>query len=244
MKTTTSSISKISNPPRILLLAALTMAISACLGASSTQAALIARIDGTFPIGGVASQAANVYQTYCFQSTATSSTTLLSLLFRNDPAWTAMDNVSVVKTGTSVNLLLNGGFDTSVGGHIPDNWLAVGTQGLPAAGDWNPGGGNGYWLDGAIGGFDGLAQVVATTPGDSYTICFDLRSNTMNNPVSIATEVYFGDLPPGNVVTGVGSGANVIMPEPTGTMFLGLSLGGLALRRRRRASKADSGMIA
>lgn len=218
---------RISHPLRRLLLTVGTLAVAA----STAHAALIARLDGTYPIGGVASQAVGAYRTYCFQSTATSTTTLLSLMFRNDPGFTFMDNVSVVKNGTSVNLLVNGGFDNSLAGPIPDNWLALGTQGLPAAGQLL----NGEWVDGAVGGFDGIGQVVATTPGDTYTICFDLRASPAFNPTTVVTEVYFGDLPPGTVVTGGGAGSDPNIPEPSGTLFLGLSLGGLLFRRRRTA---------
>jgi hypothetical protein len=200
------------------------------VAASPAHAALIGRLDGTYPVGGVASQTVAAYQRYCFQSTATSSSTLLSLMFRNDPSFTSLDNVSVVKTGTSLELLLNGGFDANVNGPIPDHWLAVGVQGLQAAGHLVSSGGNGFWYDGAVGGFDGIAQVVATTPGDTYTICFDLRGNPAFNATTVVTEVYFGDLPPGTVITGTGT-----MPEPSAAMLLGLSVSGLLLRRRRAA---------
>jgi autotransporter-associated beta strand protein len=129
------------------------------------------------------------YKQYTYTTTAASSTTWLSFFFRQDPSWWGFDDVSFVPAAGGGNLVTNPGFESGTSG-----WTLVGQQGLPYAGrvaSGSPGNGYGYsrsgsrwWLDGAVGGADGIAQSVATTVGDSYTLSFWLAGGSGGGPNS------------------------------------------------------------
>ncbi len=165
--------------------------------------AQFASFNGTYPTGGVASQTVGSYQFYTYNVAATQANSYLSFTFRNDPSYTNLDTISVSLSG-GPNLLQNGGLDTAVSG-IPTNWVSIGTPGLSAAGVFSTSGnqaGAGHWYDGAVGGFDGIAQSLTTSIGSTYTISFYLNSDPAFNSSSVQTFAYFGALPPGLVITG------------------------------------------
>ena len=52
-----------------------------------------------------------------------------------------------------------------------------------------------FWCDGSVGGYDGLYQTIATTPGTTYNISFWLNDNS-DSPVStdgLDMLTYVGD---------------------------------------------------
>ena len=214
------------------------------LGLSSAKADLIASFDGS-PTGGV-TPAADVYQQYSYTFEATSSQTLVTFLFRNDPSYSALDDISVTLSSGGPNLLANPGLEQgpASGQFWPADWETVGQQGLEAAGVWSdenegeppfaPHSGSGYWVDGAVGGYDGLAQSVATTIGDTYDLTFWYASDPIPNGSTVGFQVYAGALPAGQQVTGGGS-----VPEPMSVTLLTTALVGLAGVRSRRARSAN-----
>ncbi|OYW17394.1 MAG: hypothetical protein B7Z55_12605, partial [Planctomycetales bacterium 12-60-4] len=154
----------------------------------------------------MASQTVATYQFYTYDVVATQADSYLSFTFRNDPAYTSLDTISVTLSG-GPELLLNGGMDTATA-DVPDNWVKIGTQGLAAAGIYSttsppgigPQAGAGYWRDGAVGGFDGIAQSLTTTIGATYTISFWLGGNPLFNSTDVQSYAYFGALPPGLII--------------------------------------------
>lgn len=162
--------------------------------------------------GGVATPLASTWQQYTYNFNATLSSTFVTFLFRNDPAFTSFDDASLVQQGSGTNLLLNPGLETQGpngpnGIQLPADWVSVGTPGLGAAGSWTSGSpgaapdgshsGSGYWMDGAVGGHDGIAQAVTTIIGDNYTLTFWLGSDVLPDGSSVDTQIYAGPLPPG-----------------------------------------------
>jgi outer membrane autotransporter protein len=157
---------------------------------------------GTLPTNGPS-------QTYTYSFTA-SQTGYLQIYFRNDPAFFNVSSVSLTAGGP--NLLTNGNFTgggTSQGGIIvPAGWSVIGTAGLGAAGTLS---GN-QWVDGAVGGFDGLAQNVVHS-GTSYILTLQMTSSGLGDNTQATTlspsggsieEVllFGGALPAGFTLTG------------------------------------------
>jgi hypothetical protein len=125
--------------------------------------------------GGVTPIQNGTYQTYSYTFVATSANEYLSFLFRNDPAFSYLDTVSVVAQGQSTNLLTNGGFALGGDGYAPDGhtvepyipigWTAIGVQGLDCGGQLY----SSAWMDGAVGGYDGIQQEMVLRLRTTYT---------------------------------------------------------------------------
>jgi Hint domain len=169
----------------------------------------------TAATGGVTPIENSTYQLYTYSFTATQSQEQLSFLFRNDPGYTWLDNISLIRQGGLSNpeLMTNG--DLEAGGQlgnttIPVGWNAIGTQGLSAAGavstnaangdgsNAQPFGGTFFWVDGAVGGYDGISQQVSLSVGATYTLSFELAIDPLGTPDSsgpdqgIDTQVWVG----------------------------------------------------
>jgi autotransporter-associated beta strand protein len=232
---------------RSQLAAYVAVAISVIPAAAWAQG-LLGNINGA-QTGGVV-PATSVWQKYTYGFDATTTTTNIGFVFRNDPSYTALDNVTLVQQGSPLNLLINGGLDvpggTGANGPVPAGWFATQAQVVGTSGMWQSGtagappfapqSGAGYWYDGSAGGFDGVNQMVMTIPGDLYTLTFWLGSNVLPNGTTIDTQVYAGpNLPPGQSDDGsvivtytYNPGIAIYQPPFSLTLTADTSLSGLA----------------
>ncbi|RXZ44441.1 hypothetical protein EBB06_04870 [Crenobacter cavernae] len=193
--------------------------------AAITPTDLVANIYSSGQTTGGVTPVNGQYQHYTYTFTANKTDTFLTFLFRSDPQYFGLDNITLAAGEGVTNLLTNGDFEggKAAGMNNPAGWSLVGTQGLGAAGvlktgtasssfNRNPYAGSAYWDDGAVGGFDGIAQSVATTIGQDYTVSFWLgrnspwvnteASSTAPSPGNITEMLlYAGDVPSGFVVT-------------------------------------------
>jgi hypothetical protein len=122
----------------------------------------------------------STYTQYTADFSATLSSTDITFAFRNDPGFTAMDDVTLTDLTTSTAVpVVNGGFETGdLTGWTYDNVYGAtfggvvsnGCQGLANFA------GNDVWCDGATQAYDAIDQLFATTIGDDYQISFYLDS--------------------------------------------------------------------
>jgi len=159
-------------------------------------------------IGTVTNNTPNTWQTYSYSFIPNiSGTNYVGFAFRQDPAYWTFDNASLTESGSSSNLLTNGGFTT--GGAInittsngpgtiqaPTNWGVWYQNGTypAAAGTWQDIGGThgGVWFDGAVGTFDGIYQGISLIAGTTYTLTFEIFGNHTSNDSSVQLGVYAG----------------------------------------------------
>ncbi len=181
------------------------------------------------------------YQQFTTSFTADSNFTYVSFAFREVPAFFAFDNASVtLQGGSGTNLLNDPGFESAtVGTSSPAGW---GQWGQPPAPSFagvvaGPGGsactpngafaGNNFWCDGAVQGYDGLWQKIATTPGATYDVTFYLGDNSGDDPYNPGIDmfVYAGDSLP------IGTEN---LPEPSSLLLMGSGVLALGTAVRRR----------
>jgi hypothetical protein len=180
------------------------------------------------------------YQQYTTGFTAANATTTISIAFRDDPAFLALDDVSVT-TGGGSNLVANPGFESGiVGDSAPVGWVYLNP--FVAAPDpfvsdlSNPGphSGANYYRDGAVDGYNEIAQTISTTPGATYDVSFWL--------IETSDRINFASVSPAG---SSGNGVDLLFyadlgplatPEPWSLALLGVGLAGLGLLRRRKAA--------
>jgi hypothetical protein len=172
--------------------------------------------------------------------------TFVSFAFREQPAWWALDDTSVVLNGTTTNLLADPGFESAVQDqNIPTGWgrwiqpidtSAIGrivTNANPeaCAADAPTHGGTTFWCDGSVQGYDAVYQQIATVVGQTYNISWWLGHNTGLPPSAPTIDmlVYATDtLPVGTIPVGT--------PEPATFALVGLGMLGVGIVRARRSS--------
>jgi hypothetical protein len=198
------------------------------------------------------------YTQYSTSFTASSSSSIVTFVFRHDPGWFAFDDASVTASGGSTNLLTDGGFESGIG-----PWSYFSEAGVSHTGFvGNDGQGVGSitwfapvhtgshdWLDGSTEGYDGLSQTIATVSGQTYDITFWLDQR-LTQPVTATTFKELSD----NGASGVaGNGIDALVyagdalpsttdplqsgaPEPDvwALMILGMGGVGASLRASRR----------
>lgn len=182
---------------------------------------------------------------YTHQFTATGTSTYLTFLFRHDPAYWTIDDLSF-RSNAALNteLLSDEGFES---GALSPSWMFVGQENLPAGGLVSPYvtlSGNYAWRDGAVGGVDGFAQRIATTIGQTYTLSYWLEGDAGNDawfavyagaPVSTYngfTILYDGNQAPG----GEAGGITDVVPEPSTYALMALGLGVVLVFRKRKVA--------
>ncbi len=196
----------------------------------------------------------DTWQTYTCTFSASSSNTAITFLLRNDPSYFFLDNISVKLQGNATELLTNGGFEGGLSSgsyntapNQPVSWNLLGTQGLTAAGNvmdstsvaitYLAGNGSYTWGDGAVGGFDGIQQIIPTTPGQTYTISFDLYSATQlgtpgtgwNNTPATSTDPYSDNITQILVYAGNPPAGFIAAPSTTTDAASGITATGATL---------------
>ncbi|HEY1781404.1 MAG TPA: PEP-CTERM sorting domain-containing protein [Roseiarcus sp.] len=204
------------------------------------------------------------YTEYSASFTASSSSSIVTFVFRHDPGWFAFDDASVIASGGSTNLLSDGGFEGGIGswsyfaqsgvshtGFVGDVGTVVG--GIPWSAPVHSGAHD--WLDGSTEGYDGLSQTIATVAGQAYEITFWLDQR-LTQPVTasifkelsdngdsgvrgngIDALVYAGDALPSTTEPLTPS-----VPEPSVWVLMTVGFGflGLRVRATRRGRSAVS----
>ena len=185
--------------------------------------------------------------------------TAITFAFRDDPAYIAFGNVSLVDmtTGASVNLLANGDFSggsyrDSSGQLAPMGWSDANNYGASFSGQLSDSsfacagfsGGN-CWYDGSMAAYDALSQSVSTSVGNTYRLSFMYTENSHQSLFSaLATNGLGGragngidilafaqaGLPPGS-----DPGSGTALPEPGTLALFAAGLLGLVVFVRRRA---------
>ena len=129
-----------------------------------------------------------VYYSYSYLSTASSIT--LTMAFRQDPSYWALDDISVTLSAGGPNLVQNPGFETgTLNGYYafcnPSSSSAAGT----VTGS-NARSGTYCYYDGSVGNPDYLSQTMAAIPNTYYTISFWLWN--LGGPSNSATVIVSG----------------------------------------------------
>lgn len=210
-----------------------------------------------FDLAAVRTTPLTSYTAFSYGFVADQSTTTVSFAFRDTPAYFAFDNVSVVKQGSTTNLLADPGFESAtVGQQTPTGWgrfiqpIDTSAIGRVASVSSSSGcinaaaEGTKFWCDGSVQGYDGLYQTLATTVDAPYTVSFDLQENSGRAPIGLIgnnnaanNQVnmlgYAGNTLPGGTVSVVAPIAAVPEPDTCATLLAGLGLMGFMVRRRK-----------
>jgi hypothetical protein len=183
---------------------------------------------------------------YTVDFTASLASTAISMAFREDPAFFAVTDVSVVDlTTSSSNLLLNGDFSLGTNGGTPVDWSFQNVHGATFQGFVSIpcvfGGSSSCWYDGSVQAYDEISQTIATTVGNTYEISF---WNQDNGPLTTYSQLSTN----GDTTDTGGNGADILVyatatapplntPEPTtwAMMLIGFAGLGFAGYRARRS---------
>ena len=198
-----------------------------------------------FQLAGPGQGVLSNYQEYTATFTADSNLTYVSFAFREQPAFFAFDDASVVDlTHPNGNMLNDAGFtNAQVGQTVPTGWgrwiqpidtsfIGLVSNGPGSSCAPNQGGplsGGNFWCDGSVQGYDALWQALNTHPGDSYQVSFYLGDNSGEVPVdpSIDMFAYAGDSLPNGTEN---------LPEPSSLALFGTGVLGVAGMIRRKLS--------
>jgi hypothetical protein len=120
---------------------------------------------------------------------ASEAYSVITILVRHDPGYFYYDDFKLVRVGSNdTSIIENPGFETGV--LYP--WVMVGIPGLPAGGNIRFGtahSGSWSFMDGAVGGVDGISQIVPTVPGATYVLTFWLQCTGVSPGSGALTQV-------------------------------------------------------
>jgi hypothetical protein len=195
---------------------------------------------------------------YSIDFTGAVTDTAITFAFRDDPAFLAFSDVSVVDLTTlSGNLLTNGNlgggtYTDNGNGSTPVGWTYANAYGASYGGGVESGcgfSGDNCWSDGAVQAYDAISQTISTNVGDNYQITFYLSEDNDSG------DTVYSDLSTnGDVTDNGGNGIDVLayaqaglptssVPEPAtwAMMLAGFAALGAAVRvSRRRQALATS----
>jgi len=224
---------------------ALAAAVVGCAAIPGVAQAQLAPAGYILDVGAVNGYGPTTWKYTQFTTTFTAALaeTTVSWFFREDPSYFSFDDASVSLTSGGPNLLVDPGFESAaVGSSKPAGWSefvqpsvpyaqGVVMSGAPTGFGIDPFSGSNYWLDGSLNGYDGLAQTVATTIGDQYTVSFYLADTSVKSyqVPTLDLFVYAGSGIPG-------------VPEPASwaMMLVGFAGLGAAMRSRRQQASATA----
>ena len=146
-------------------------------------AGAILDLNGTpIPGGGT-----GTYQPYTVNFQATLNNTAITFALRDDPAFISLANVTVRDVtnpdSPGPNVLVNGDFSAGTfGTSTPLGWSYANVYGATFGGLVETGSGDCYTLpncyfDGAVQAYDAISQAIATTPGHTYQISFEVAED-------------------------------------------------------------------
>jgi hypothetical protein len=164
--------------------------------------------------------------------TAALSSTTITFAFRDDPAFIYFGNASLVNNTTSSgNLLVNGDFATGdlTGWTFANIYGAIFAGYVKTCDGFSPSAH--CWYDGSVGAYDAIAQVVATNPGDNYTLSFYY---TESSAQGVFSDISTPDLSGINITAYAQAQLPTAAPEPASMTLLGAGFAALGLLRRRR----------
>jgi hypothetical protein len=237
-------------------------AIAALTVAGAARAENLAPPAGPLALNLAGQPLPSSYTEYSTSFVASSSSSVITFVFRHDPGWFAFDDASVVADGDTTNLLADGGFESGIGpwSFFAQNGVShtgfVGNDGTAVGGiTWNAPvhSGDHDWLDGSTEGYDGLTQTIATTAGQKYDITFFLDQRLTQN----VSASHFLELSNNGASGVLGNGIDALVyagnglpspvetlppgvPEPAAWALMILGMGGVgaSLRSRRRTFAA------
>jgi hypothetical protein len=126
------------------------------------------------------------YTYYSKLSQAVANQTIITFVFRHDPAYWCLDDVSVIDTSSKIELVKNGNFEKNLAGFFRCNSYGTNSSNLFLAPS-QPHNGNRSFCDGTVRQPDYLSQILNTTVGQLYLVSFWLQNldSASNNALVI-----------------------------------------------------------
>ncbi len=181
------------------------------------------------------------WQQYSTTFTLANAESTLTFLLRNDPAYTALNDVSL-QNSQGVEMLQDGNFEG--GGY--DHWTPVNQYGALDSGVFSTGcdgvtGGGVVWCDGSVQAYDAISQGGLNLQPGHYTLSFWLDTSNGCGTCDFRDLSNNGQSGTGgngiDVLAYVGSGPPAPAPEPSSLALLGSGIVGLFGMLRRKLNR-------
>lgn len=180
------------------------------------------------------------WQQYSKTFTLASAESTLTFLLRNDPAFTALNDVSL-QNSQGTEMLTHGDFED--GGA---SWTTVNQYGAAFSGVFSTGcdgvtGGGIVWCDGSVQAYDAISQGGLNLQPGQYTLSFWLDTSNGCGTCDFRDLSNNGQSGTGgngiDVLAYVGSGPPAPAPEPSSLALLGSGIVGLFGMLRRKLNR-------